>query len=79
LTSSYNGGILLYMYKFKVSVSIFVVNLSKDYPLPLTCSWEQAKPVSLSSSWGVGSPLISLQRSSLMVVMGAGFPVPLKE
>jgi len=71
--------ILLYMYKFKVSGSIFVVNLSKDYPLPLMCSWEQAKPVSLSSSWGVGSPLISLQRSSLMVVMGAGFPVPLKE
>jgi len=68
---------LLYMMKFKVLVPI--ISLFKGYPLPLILPWEQVKPVSLAPSWGVGSPLISLKPPSLMVVMGAGFPAPLKE
>jgi hypothetical protein len=44
--------------KFKVLV--FVISLFEGYPLPLIMPWEQAKPVSLHASWGVGSPLISL-------------------
>jgi hypothetical protein len=58
--------------KFKISV--FVISLFEGYPLPLITHWEQVKPVSLSPSWGVGSPLISLKRSSLMVVMGQALP-----
>jgi len=69
--------ILLYMMKFKVLV--LIISLFKGYPLPLIVYWEQAKPVSLTSSWGVGSPLISLKGLPLIVVMGAGFPLPLKE
>jgi len=59
------------MKKFKISV--FIISLFKGYPLPLILPWEQAKPVSLFASWGVGSPLISLKRSSLMVEMGQAF------
>jgi len=44
--------------EFKVLV--FLISLFEGYPLPLIFSWEQAKPVSLCASWGVGSPLISL-------------------
>jgi len=58
LTKSSNGGILLYMMKFKVLV--LIISLFKGYPLPLIRTWEQAKPVSLWTSWGMGSPLISL-------------------
>jgi len=65
------------MMKFKVLV--LIISLFKGYPLPLIVYWEQAKPVSLTSSWGVGSPLISLKGLPLIVVMGAGFPLPLKE
>jgi hypothetical protein len=57
--------------KFKVLVPI--ISLFEGYPLPLIKAWEQAKPVSLNASWGVGSPQISLKRSSLMVVMGQAF------
>jgi hypothetical protein len=46
------------MLKFKILVPI--ISLFKGYPLPLFKTWEQAKPVSLYPSWGVGSPLISL-------------------
>jgi len=60
------------MKKFKISV--FIISLFKGYPLPLILPWEQAKPVSLFASWGVGSPLISLKQSSLMVVMGQALP-----
>jgi hypothetical protein len=58
--------------KFKVLV--LIISLFEGYPLPLILTWEQAKPVSLFASWGVGSPLISLKRSSLMVVMGQALP-----
>jgi hypothetical protein len=60
------------MMKFKVLV--LIISLFKGYPLPLLIPWEQAKPVSLHASWGVGSPLISLKQSSLMVVMGQALP-----
>jgi hypothetical protein len=60
------------MMKFKISV--FIISLFKGYPLPLLTTWEQAKPVSLLASWGMGSPLISLKRSSLMVEMGQALP-----
>jgi hypothetical protein len=60
------------MMKFKVLVPI--ISLFEGYPLPLIMPWEQAKPVSLHASWGVGSPQISLKRSSLMVVMGQALP-----
>jgi hypothetical protein len=46
------------MMKFKVL--LFLISLFEGYPLPLIFSWEQAKPVSLLPSWGMGSPLISL-------------------
>jgi len=59
------------MKKFKILV--LIISLFKGYPLPLIIPWEQAKPVSLLPSWGVGSPLISLKRSSLMVEMGQAF------
>jgi hypothetical protein len=65
------------MMKFKILA--LIISLFEGYPLPLLTTWEQAKPVSLFPSWGVGSPLISLKGLPLMVVMGAGFPVPLKE
>lgn len=60
------------MKKFKILVPI--ISLFKGYPLPLLIPWEQAKPVSLTSSWGMGSPLISLKQSSLMVEMGQVLP-----
>jgi len=60
------------MLKFKILVPI--ISLFEGYPLPLFKTWEQAKPVSLYPSWGVGSPLISLKRSSLMVEMGQALP-----
>jgi hypothetical protein len=60
--------------KFKVLIlSVFPISLFEGYPLPLIVFWEQVNPVSLLASWGVGSPLISLKRSSLMVVMGQAF------
>jgi hypothetical protein len=65
------------MMKFKILV--LIISLFKGYPLPLIVYWEQGNPVSLLASWGVGSPLISLKGLPLMVEMGAGFPVPLKE
>jgi hypothetical protein len=40
--------------KFKVLV--LIISLFEGYPLPLIKAWEQAKPVSLNASWGVGSP-----------------------
>jgi len=46
------------MMNFKILV--LIISLFKGYPLPLIIPWEQAKPVSLLPSWGVGSPLISL-------------------
>jgi len=58
--------------KFKVLV--FLISLFEGYPLPLIIPWEQVKPVSLLPSWGMGSPLISLKQSSLMVVMGQALP-----
>jgi hypothetical protein len=60
------------MMKFKILV--LIISLFKGYPLPLIRTWEQAKPVSLLASWGMGSPLISLKQSSLMVVMGQVLP-----
>jgi hypothetical protein len=59
------------MMKFKILT--LIISLFKGYPLPLIFSWEQAKPVSLPASWGVGSPLISLKGLPLMVGMGQAF------